>query len=118
VSKRNIPKLEEYTSYIKTIFQHDDSIGENSKTEPLPPTIVDSEEIAPIIEEPASLIEEPAPIIEEPTPIIEETAPIIEEIAPTFEEKAPILNNEEVVSTASKLSEDKVVEEPPIEQTV
>jgi len=111
VSKRNIPKLEEYTSYIKTIFQHDDSIGENSKTEPLPPTIVESEEIAPITEE-------PAPIIEEPSPIIEETAPIIEEIASTFEEKAPILNNEEVVSTASKLGEDNLVEEPPIEQTV
>ena len=123
--QRNIPKLEEYTSYIKTIFQHDDSIGENSKTEPLPPTIVESEEITPIIEEPVPITEEPAPIIEEPTPIIEETAPImeetapiIEEIAPTFEEKAPILNNEEVVSTASNLGEDNVVEEPPIEQTV
>lgn len=118
VSKRNIPKLEEYTSYIKTIFQHDDSIGENSKTEPLPPTIVESEEITPIIEEPVPITEEPAPIIEEPTPIMEETAPISEEIAPTFEEKAPILNNEEVVSTASNLGEDNVVEEPPIEQTV
>ena len=116
--QRNIPKLEEYTSYIKTIFQHDDSIGENSKTEPLPPTIVESEEIAPIIEEPVPITEEPAPIIEEPTPIMEETAPIIEEIAPTFEEKAPILNNEEVVSTASKLDKDNIVDEPPIEQTV
>jgi len=79
-----MPKLEGYASYIKTIFQQDDSIAENSETEPLPATITESEGI----------------------------------IAHFFEEKAPILNNEEVVSTASKLGEDNIVDEPPIEQPI
>jgi len=147
VSKRNIPKLEEYTSYIKTIFHQDDSIAENSENEPLPATITESEEIAlptfeekapifeetapiieetapiieetaPIIEETAPIIEETAPIIEDTAPIIEDTAPIIDEKAPIFEETAPILNNEEVVSTASNLGEDNTVDEMPSEQKI
>lgn len=119
MSKRNIPKLEEYTSYIKTIFHHDDSTAENFENEPLPATITESEEIAlPTFEEKAPIIEETAPIIEETAPIIEDTAPIIDEKAPIFEETAPILNNEEVVSTASKLGEDNTVYELPSEQTI
>ena len=82
--QRNIPKLEEYASNIKTIFQHDDSITEI----PLPPTIVESEEIAPNIEEPTPIIEEIAPVIEEPAPVIEEPAPIIEEQAHIIAEPA------------------------------
>jgi len=112
VSKRNIPKLEEYTSYIKTIFHHDDSIAENIEKEPLPATLTESEEIA------LPTFEEKAPIIEETVPIIEETAPIIDEKAPIFEETAPILNNEEVVSTASNFGADKIVDEMPSEQTI
>jgi len=112
VSKRNIPKLEEYTSYIKTIFHHDDSITENSENEPLPANFTKSEEIA------QPTFEGKAPIIEETVPIIEETAPVIDEKAPIFEETAPILNNEEVVSAASKLGDDKIVDEMPSEQTI
>lgn len=76
VSKKYMPVLEEYASYIKTIFQHDDSILK-PENEPLPATtIIESEETV------------------------------------------PILDNEEVVSTASKLGEDNIVDEPSIEQTL
>ena len=46
--QRNMPVLEEYASYIKTIFQNDDST-EKPENEPLPPTTttIESEETAP-----------------------------------------------------------------------
>jgi len=43
-----MPVLEEYASYIKTIFQNDD-LTEKPENEPLPPTTttIESEETAP-----------------------------------------------------------------------